>query len=146
MKTINELIHEAYETGKSKGWHDPGMEKSIGDDIALMHSELSEAFEEHRAGWLPTQIYYQTGVVVQPPLPGSTDPQVFKVQMLAEDMKKAGVTPDGKKPEGIPIELADVLIRVFDFCGKHGIDLEAAVLEKMAFNRTRPVRHGGKKL
>jgi NTP pyrophosphatase (non-canonical NTP hydrolase) len=41
-------------------------------------------------------------------------------------------------------ELADVLIRVFDLCGARGYDLEKAVLHKMAFNKTRPYRHGGK--
>jgi len=44
----------------------------------------------------------------------------------------------------VPEELADVLIRIFDMCGKRGYDLEKAVLDKMAFNKTRPYRHGGK--
>lgn len=48
------------------------------------------------------------------------------------------------KPEGIPIELADVLIRIFDICGRYKIDLESAVKRKMAYNETRPHRHGGK--
>ncbi len=50
-----------------------------------------------------------------------------------------------KKPEGIPIELADVLIRIGDMAGHFGIDLSTAVMIKMAYNKTRPVRHGGKK-
>jgi len=29
---------------------------------------------------------------------------------------------------------------------RHGIDIERAVTEKMAYNATRPFRHGGKKL
>ena len=49
------------------------------------------------------------------------------------------------KPEGIPSELADVVIRIADFCGHHGIDLEAAIAEKMAYNDTRAFRHGGKR-
>lgn len=46
------------------------------------------------------------------------------------------------KPEGIPIELADAVIRIADFCELHGIDLEAAIEMKMDYNRTRPRRHG----
>jgi len=46
------------------------------------------------------------------------------------------------KPEGIPIELADVVIRIADLCGKHGIDLESAIRVKLAYNRTRPHKHG----
>jgi NTP pyrophosphatase (non-canonical NTP hydrolase) len=50
------------------------------------------------------------------------------------------------KPEGIPIELADALIRIFDMCGKFSIDLEKALELKLAYNKTRPYRHGGKVL
>jgi NTP pyrophosphatase (non-canonical NTP hydrolase) len=50
---------------------------------------------------------------------------------------------DGK-PEGIPSELADLVIRVGDACIELGIDLEKAVKEKMEYNRTRPYRHGNK--
>lgn len=50
------------------------------------------------------------------------------------------------KPEGLPFELADAIIRIADLAGAYGIDLDAAVREKMAYNRTRPFRHGGKAL
>jgi len=49
------------------------------------------------------------------------------------------------KPEGVPSELADIVIRVLDFCGHVGIDLQAIMAEKHAFNQTRPFRHGGKR-
>lgn len=48
------------------------------------------------------------------------------------------------KPEGVPSELADVIIRVVGFCARHNIDIGAAVLEKMAYNESRPYKHGGK--
>lgn len=50
---------------------------------------------------------------------------------------------DGK-PEGAPIELADVFIRLCDLCGKAGIDLEKAVQIKTEYNKTRSFRHGNK--
>lgn len=50
------------------------------------------------------------------------------------------------KPEGFDIELADVVIRIMDLCGRLGIDLEKAVLTKHEYNKTRPYRHGGKKI
>lgn len=52
----------------------------------------------------------------------------------------------GAKPAGIPSEMADVVIRVMDLCGRYGIDLENAILTKMEYNETRPYRHGGKTL
>ncbi len=49
------------------------------------------------------------------------------------------------KPEGCPIELADCLIRIADFCAAESIDLTHACRLKMDYNKTRPQRHGGKK-
>ena len=46
--------------------------------------------------------------------------------------------------EHVSEELADCLIRIFDFCGQKEIDLETALHKKIAFNRTRPYRHGKK--
>lgn len=51
---------------------------------------------------------------------------------------------DGK-PEGIPVELADCIIRILDFCGMYGIDIDAALEAKAKYNEARPFRHGGKK-
>jgi NTP pyrophosphatase (non-canonical NTP hydrolase) len=41
-------------------------------------------------------------------------------------------------------ELADVIIRVLDYCGKHEIDIGRAILAKHRYNIDRPYRHGGK--
>jgi NTP pyrophosphatase (non-canonical NTP hydrolase) len=49
---------------------------------------------------------------------------------------------ENMKPEGYPAELADIVIRVLDEAEHHGIDLAAAIRLKMAYNKTRPVKHG----
>lgn len=41
-----------------------------------------------------------------------------------------------RKPCGIPVELADTIIRICDFAGHHGIDLEAA------YEKTLPPKDG----
>lgn len=40
---------------------------------------------------------------------------------------------------------ADVIIRVLDYCGYAGIDIDAAISQKHEYNKSRPYRHGGKK-
>jgi len=49
----------------------------------------------------------------------------------------------GKK-EDLAEELADCCIRIFDYSGSRKIDLEKALLKKIAYNKTRPYRHGKK--
>lgn len=89
--------------------------RNFGEIVALCHSELSEALEEYRNGMGLDHIYY------------------------VKDK-------EGKdKPEGVPVEFADVLIRLFDVCEQFNIPLYQALLEKMSYNEGRPYRHGGKK-
>jgi len=107
MPTIQELVDAAYQNALSKGWHEGT--RTVGEEIALVHSELSEALEEARTG-NPLRDVYRKG--------------------------------DSPKPEGFSIELADAMIRIFDMAGKYKLDLEQAIEDKMAYNRTRPHRHG----
>ena len=53
---------------------------------------------------------------------------------------------DDGKPEGVGSELADVLIRLLDTADRVGVDLASAYVEKLAHNRGRSWRHGGKRL
>lgn len=80
--------------------------------MALLHTEVSEAVEAWRK-WGTDD---------------ATDPTI-EPNLI-------------HKPEGIGSEFADVLIRLLDDCGRFGIDLEAEYHRKMAYNRTRPYRHG----
>lgn len=103
---INDLIKSAHENSVNHGFWEK--DKNFGEVIALMHTELSEAYEEYRNNKKLDETYYEE---------------------------------DGK-PCGVPSELADVVIRIFDFCGGANIDLEKIILEKMEYNKTRPYKHG----
>lgn len=61
-----------------------------------------------------------------------------------EQLNQIWYDHSGTKPEGFTIELADVLIRIADLCGKFDLDLGLALKEKMEFNKTRTYRHGNK--
>jgi len=46
----------------------------------------------------------------------------------------------------IEAELADACIRIMDMAAARGYRLGEAIIRKMEYNRTRPYRHGGKKI
>lgn len=54
--------------------------------------------------------------------------------------------PGKSKPEGLPIELADTIIRCLDMATCHNIDIENAINLKLAYNAQRGYRHGGKRV
>jgi NTP pyrophosphatase (non-canonical NTP hydrolase) len=50
----------------------------------------------------------------------------------------------GLQSEKVGEECADIIIRMMDFCGGFGIDIETAIWNKMQYNKTRPIMHGKK--
>ncbi|HEY6021032.1 MAG TPA: hypothetical protein VIY48_14340 [Candidatus Paceibacterota bacterium] len=71
-----------------------------------------------------------------------------EVSEVLEDWRNGmefhAISMDEGKPTGIPIEMADILIRVLDACAGLEINIQRAVEIKMAYNQGRPYRHGGK--
>lgn len=122
---IKELQKEIHDNATAHGWHEE--ERTFGEEIALCHSELSEALEEYRNCRKVREIYH--------PHEDDHYEQIGNTPVLVSG---------SNKPEGIPIELADVVIRIMDMCERYGIDLEAAIIEKHKFNKTRSYKHGGK--
>lgn len=69
-----------------------------------------------------------------------------EVSEVLEELRK-GKSPtetyysENGKPEGVPSELEDAVIRCFDMADYYGIDLEKAIIEKAEFNKSRPYKH-----
>lgn len=135
---LNELAREIHENAVEHGWWDE--ERSFGDIVALCHSELSEALEEYRAGHPELWSRIECGAA------GSD----FVCKHMTQDgLCASGMTCSMEKtgkPEGIAVEMADCIIRILDWCGKVGVDIDAIIRIKMEYNKTRPYRHGGKVL
>ena len=83
-------------------YHDPLTGERVflnkGERFALMHSELSEAFEAERSNLNDSHLPHR---------------------------------------KGVEVELADLLIRVFDYAGEYDLDLGGAVQEKLDYNEVR---------
>ena len=101
MKDLNELRDEAGRIATEHGFS----ESTVGEDIALMHSELSEALEDFRRGHKPNETWY---------LDKETGKTYLYMYRLIEDSKigdETGGPYVPYKPCGIPSEIADVIIR-----------------------------------
>ena len=133
---IKELVEKAHQGAAEKGFWDHAPE--FGTLIALVHSELSEALEEARKGKPSDQNYYECRFEDKKP----QICQGFNNACLVSESKRKEC--GYAKPCGVPSELADAVIRIADMCGGLGIDLDAAITEKMAFNANRPYKHGKK--
>lgn len=115
--TLLQVMEMAHANAVKKGIWDHANAKSDIESMALVLTEVAECIEVMRLrGYEPTAVWYE-GSVATPP-------------------------DQLRKPEGLPIELADIIIRVCDFAKARGIDLNRAVLAKMRYNESRPQMHG----
>ncbi|MDL2318207.1 hypothetical protein LJC74_03810 [Eubacteriales bacterium OttesenSCG-928-A19] len=130
---LNEWAKVIHENAASKGWWEE--ERALPEVLMLCVSELAEALEEYR----------------------DRMPDAYRVcdasdNRSACDKEGCGDYHNGKceldemnpKPEGVAVEMADCIIRILDYAGHMGWDIEAIVQHKHEYNKTRPWRHGNK--
>ena len=90
--------------------------------LGLIITEAAEALEDLRNGRPVDQNYYtENGVEV-----------VFSDDARGNPLK----------PEGVPSEIADIVIRCLDFADEAGFSLIDAIYEKLDYNDTRSRLHG----
>lgn len=130
------------EGNAAKGFHERGARlrrEELADyytaRLALITTEVAEAIEELRNGRAVDETYYLEGE---------------RYSREEDELSWYSATGDRpvyitqNKPEGVPSELADIVIRTFDFAHEAGIDLAAMIEEKLTYNSTRPAMHGRK--
>ena len=111
---ISELVREAHGMAVGKGWHE-----SAGRQVD---------YGAHRIPTLCMMVVSELAEAVECYRHGKVDPWIG----------------ENGKPEGFAFELADAVVRLADIAGLYNIDLEQAIVVKMAYNATRAHRHGGK--
>lgn len=142
MITISELQKKVHATALEKGWWPliDTVDKrkmidfdkvNIPEKLMLMTTELGEAMEHYRNGVGMKEVVYQ-----------ELETDTFLT--LAELDKYPQYTLSNK-PDGFAVELADVMIRILDYCAAFNIDIEHIIEVKANYNKTRPYRHGDKK-
>lgn len=114
-----EIPVQGADSYKAKPWN-------FGEKIALIHSELSEMFEAYRKN-IGDQ-------------PCDKDIRIIDPKYRNEDD-----TIGTRRITYIEEEVADVMIRLLDLCGKLDIDVGRAILAKMEYNKSRPYMHGNRK-
>lgn len=121
---INKLAEEVHSNAVEKGFYDKPQKKNTGEMLCLIHSEVSEALEADRKGkYVESSIY---------DINECKHEETFNA-VYEEEVK-------GRFEE----EMADIVIRVMDLCCFKDIDLEAHIIAKMRFNRSREKYHGKK--
>jgi NTP pyrophosphatase (non-canonical NTP hydrolase) len=147
--SIPELQRAIHEWAISKEWRGPNAEtqRTTGDDIALICSEAAEALEAFRELADPQAVWYTYSVEVQGVKFKNLKIEQLMVLLNCDDLEETQNMIDElgleAKPEGVGPELADLVIRVLDYCQEHGLELLHFIMEKMAHNHTREIRHGG---
>lgn len=129
---LNDWAREIHANAVEHGWWES--DRPLPEVLMLIVSELSEALEEARAG--RPMVWYECLTTKMP----CTKEEGCSCWRDGE-CKADGI---GNKPEGIAVEVIDALIRILDWCGKEGLDVEALVREKHEYNKSRPYKHGKK--
>lgn len=125
---------------EEKGWNNDN--RTLGDEVALITSEMIEALEAFRThGYVPWHTYQPhvrdgVGVVKMP--------KMTPVQLRALNIDEKNWGPS--RLEGVEAEIAGCFVRLLDTAVRHGIDLGKAFRAEMDYNWTRSYRHGGKTL
>lgn len=118
---LNNLAAAVHENAVAHGWWE--QERELPEILMLCVSELAEALEEYRSG--RPVLYFPCnagGVCCEEDGSAHCGSRPYN-----PENPDAPCSAQSKKPEGVAVELADCVIRILDYCGHAGIDIEEAI-------------------
>lgn len=163
---LNWLAEETYKISNDHGfWGGPEVQVNGGgigvdeeirlpEKLMLIVSECAEALDDYRDGRREDESWYTWDKLPRDfPYDVHHDTRNNRYNVKTARGTVEELTPEQfwnllrihkvpLKPCGIPSEMADVIIRVLDICGRYDIDIQRAILEKVEYNRTRAHKHG----
>lgn len=141
VAAVDFLVSQVYETAVDKGWWDAPV-------LPVVPPSLVGMLED--PGIFSDYVKALIQQIKELSKPNIGEKLALMHGELSEGLEAARVdilAPDKYCPEfsNFEVELADTIIRVFDLAGHFKLRLGAAILAKMAYNKTRPRKHGNKK-
>lgn len=143
-ESLNNLCEVVNDWATKKGWNESLDSTSFKmEQLMLMVTELAECAEFVRKK-VETRCPNCKGITWLKCQSNTTKKFYFVCNNCLYELPELTVAMDDHVPSltGESAELADVLIRIFHYCGKRGINLGQAVQKKHEYNTTRPYRHG----
>ena len=142
---FNDVAQLCYDVADDTGWHDNAFNFTA--RIGNIHSEIAEAFDAYRKGGQDTKKKWYTRTSRQSSTVDDEDGKYEIRHIYTSEVVNTNhlITLLGQKPpkpEGVSIELADAMIWILDMAKIMDIDMEAAIIEKLDYNRHREYRHG----
>jgi len=119
--TIKELCKKAHSMAKKKGFWD--IETEIDNELKTSIYLSEEEIVKYRKN-------INQAFITQ------------KLMLIVSELGEAVEALRNCNKENFEEEIADVFIRLGDFCGGYNIDIEKAIKKKMTVNEKRPYKHG----
>lgn len=127
MQGLNEFCGVIHKANVEKGFYE--IAPTIDRSLMLVIGELSEAHEALRKERFADLDRFEARE---------------KYKNVDQDPEFYAANFEHLIKDTLEDEIADAVIRLFDFCGFKGIDIEKHIDLKLKYNKQRPYKHGKK--